>query len=66
MENGKKKKTFFLRSNYGNIIVNAFNLGIAKSDEIFYGKAEGIGNPVVYVGSKTGRDGVYAPSAMRD
>ncbi|MEE8587818.1 MAG: phosphoribosylformylglycinamidine synthase subunit PurL [Sulfurimonadaceae bacterium] len=42
----------------GNILVNAFNLGIAKSDEIFYGKAEGIGNPVIYVGSKTGRDGL--------
>jgi phosphoribosylformylglycinamidine synthase II len=42
----------------GNILVNAFNLGIAKSDEIFYGRAEGIGNPVIYVGSKTGRDGL--------
>ncbi len=42
----------------GNNLVNAFNLGIAKSDEIFYGKAEGIGNPVMYVGSKTGRDGL--------
>ena len=42
----------------GNILVNAFNLGIAKSDEIFYGKAEGVGNPVIYVGSKTGRDGL--------
>ncbi len=42
----------------GNILVNAFNLGIAKSDEIFYGKAEGVGNPVMYVGSKTGRDGL--------
>ena len=42
----------------GNILVNAFTLGIAKSDEIFYGKAEGIGNPVMYVGSKTGRDGL--------
>ena len=42
----------------GNILVNAFNLGIAKSDEIFYGRAEGIGNPVMYVGSKTGRDGL--------
>ncbi len=42
----------------GNILVNAFTLGIAKSDEIFYGKAEGIGNPVIYVGSKTGRDGL--------
>ena len=42
----------------GNILVNAFSLGLAKADEIFYGKAEGIGNPVIYVGSKTGRDGL--------
>ncbi|SFV61730.1 Phosphoribosylformylglycinamidine synthase, synthetase subunit [hydrothermal vent metagenome] len=42
----------------GNILVNAFTLGIAKSDEIFYGKAEGSGNPVMYVGAKTGRDGL--------
>lgn len=42
----------------GNILVNAFTLGLAKTDEIFYGRAEGIGNPVVYVGSKTGRDGL--------
>ncbi|MCI5633169.1 phosphoribosylformylglycinamidine synthase subunit PurL [Helicobacter sp.] len=42
----------------GNILVNAFSLGIVKSDEIFYGKAEGVGNPVIYVGSKTGRDGL--------
>ena len=42
----------------GNNLVNAFNLGIAKADEIFYGRAEGIGNPVMYVGSKTGRDGL--------
>jgi len=42
----------------GNILVNAFNLGIAKADEIFLGVAEGIGNPVMYVGSKTGRDGL--------
>jgi len=42
----------------GNILVNAFNLGLAKADEIFYGRAEGIGNPVIYVGSKTGRDGL--------
>ena len=42
----------------GNILVNAFSLGLAKSDEIFYGKAEGTGNPVIYVGSKTGRDGL--------
>ena len=42
----------------GNILVNDFSLGIVKNDEIFYGKAEGIGNPVIYVGSKTGRDGL--------
>ena len=42
----------------GNILVNAFNLGIAKSDEIFLGIAEGVGNPVMYVGAKTGRDGL--------
>jgi phosphoribosylformylglycinamidine synthase II len=42
----------------GNNLVNAFNLGLARADEIFYGKAEGIGNPVMYVGSKTGRDGL--------
>ncbi len=42
----------------GNILVNAFTLGLAKTDEIFYGLAEGVGNPVIYVGSKTGRDGL--------
>ncbi|VAY87776.1 Phosphoribosylformylglycinamidine synthase, synthetase subunit [hydrothermal vent metagenome] len=42
----------------GNNIVNAFTLGLAKKDEIFLGLASGIGNPVMYVGSKTGRDGL--------
>ena len=42
----------------GNILVNAFSLGIAKQNEIFYGKASGEGNPIMYVGSKTGRDGL--------
>ncbi|MGG7072986.1 phosphoribosylformylglycinamidine synthase subunit PurL [Campylobacter sp. 9BO] len=42
----------------GNILVNAFALGLCKSDEIFYAKAEGVGNLVMYVGSKTGRDGL--------
>jgi phosphoribosylformylglycinamidine synthase len=42
----------------GNILVNAFSLGLARADEIFYGKAEGVGNPVIYVGSRTGRDGL--------
>ena len=43
----------------GNILVNAMAVGIAKSDEIFYAKATGIGNPIVYLGSKTGRDGIH-------
>ncbi len=51
-------ETFFDEAYNGNILVNAFTLGICKSDEIFYGRAEGIGNPVIYVGSKTGRDGL--------
>ncbi|WP_455475276.1 phosphoribosylformylglycinamidine synthase subunit PurL [Bartonella sp. B17] len=42
----------------GNILVNAFVAGIAKTDSIFYSKAQGIGLPVVYLGAKTGRDGV--------
>ena len=42
----------------GNILVNAFNLGLAPKDKIFYARSEGIGNPVIYVGSKTGRDGL--------
>lgn len=42
----------------GNILVNAFTIGIAKKDEIFYGRAEGVGNLVIYVGSKTGADGL--------
>ena len=43
----------------GNILVNAMTVGIAKKDKIFYSAAAGIGNPVVYVGSKTGRDGIH-------
>ena len=43
----------------GNILVNAMAVGIAKSDEIFYAKATGVGNPIVYLGSKTGRDGIH-------
>ncbi|MBF0928596.1 MAG: phosphoribosylformylglycinamidine synthase II, partial [Campylobacter concisus] len=51
-------ETTFDPSFNGNILINAFALGLCKSDEIFYGKAEGVGNPVIYVGSKTGRDGL--------
>jgi len=43
----------------GNPLVNAFALGLVKKDEIFYAKAAGEGNPVIYVGSKTGRDGIH-------
>jgi phosphoribosylformylglycinamidine synthase len=43
----------------GNPLVNAFALGLVRIDEIFYGKATGVGNPVIYVGAKTGRDGIH-------
>ena len=43
----------------GNPLVNVFALGITKTDEIFRGYAKGVGNPVIYVGSKTGRDGIH-------
>jgi phosphoribosylformylglycinamidine synthase II len=43
----------------GNILVNAMTVGVADTDRIFYSAATGIGNPIVYVGSKTGRDGIH-------
>ncbi len=43
----------------GNPLLNAFALGLVKIDEIFYAKATGVGNPVIYVGAKTGRDGIH-------
>jgi phosphoribosylformylglycinamidine synthase len=43
----------------GNPLVNAFALGLVRIDEIFYAKATGTGNPVIYVGAKTGRDGIH-------
>ncbi len=46
----------------GNPLVNVFALGVAKRNEIFYAKAAGVGNPVVYVGAKTGRDGIHGAS----
>ncbi len=42
-----------------NPLVNAFALGIVRKDQIFFGKASGVGNPVLYVGAKTGRDGIH-------
>ncbi len=46
----------------GNPLVNVFALGVFRHDEIFYGKATGVGNPVLYVGAKTGRDGIHGAS----
>ncbi|GMM94253.1 phosphoribosylformylglycinamidine synthase subunit PurL [Qipengyuania sp. MTN3-11] len=43
----------------GNILVNAMTVGVADADRIFYSAATGVGNPIVYVGSKTGRDGIH-------
>ncbi|WP_121627816.1 phosphoribosylformylglycinamidine synthase subunit PurL [Poseidonibacter antarcticus] len=51
-------ETTFEECYAGNNLVNAFTIGLAKADEIFLGLAEGLGNPVMYVGSKTGRDGL--------
>jgi phosphoribosylformylglycinamidine synthase len=49
----------FHNSYDGNILVNAMTVGIAPTDRIFYAEAAGVGNPVIYVGSKTGRDGIH-------
>ncbi len=46
----------------GNPLVNVFALGVAKKEEIFYARAAGIGNPVIYVGARTGRDGIHGAS----
>jgi phosphoribosylformylglycinamidine synthase len=46
----------------GNPLVNVFALGVFKHDEVFYGRASGVGNPVIYVGAKTGRDGIHGAS----
>src|SRR5579863_1951367 len=51
--------TRFHRAYDGNILVNAMAVGIAEKDAIFYAKATGVGNPIVYLGSKTGRDGIH-------
>ena len=49
----------FHKSYNGNILVNAMAVGLADSDKIFYSAATGAGNPVIYVGAKTGRDGIH-------
>ena len=52
-------ETNFDKSYDGNILVNAMAVGLANKDRIFYSAATGIGNPVIYVGAKTGRDGIH-------
>ncbi len=52
-------ETNFHRAYDGNILVNAMTVGVADQDKIFYSAATGLGNPIVYVGSKTGRDGIH-------
>jgi phosphoribosylformylglycinamidine synthase II len=49
----------FHRAYDGNILVNAMTVGVAETNKIFYSAASGIGNSIVYVGSKTGRDGIH-------
>ncbi len=55
-------ETNFHAAYNGNILVNAMTVGIAPADRIFYAAAAGVGNPLVYVGSKTGRDGIHGAS----
>ena len=55
-------QTNFDNSYNGNILVNAMTLGLVKKNKIFYSKAAGLNKPVIYVGSKTGRDGIHGAS----
>ena len=55
-------QTSFDKSYNGNILVNAMTLGLVKKNKIFYSKAAGLNKPVIYVGSKTGRDGIHGAS----
>src|SRR6516165_4213830 len=50
----------------GNILVNAFTCGVARSDRIFYGRATGVGNSILYIGAKTGRDGIHGATMASD
>ena len=59
-------ETGFHRCYNKNILVNAFALGIARHDEIFHARASGAGNPVLYVGSRTGRDGIHGATMASD
>jgi phosphoribosylformylglycinamidine synthase len=50
----------------GNILVNAFTCGVARADRIFYGRASGVGNRILYIGAKTGRDGIHGATMASD
>ncbi|MFN8642051.1 MAG: phosphoribosylformylglycinamidine synthase subunit PurL [Candidatus Binatia bacterium] len=55
---------YFDKAYNGNILVNAFTVGLVRADRIFRARAAGVGNPVIYVGSKTGRDGIHGASLL--
>ncbi|MBI3301138.1 MAG: phosphoribosylformylglycinamidine synthase subunit PurL [Deltaproteobacteria bacterium] len=57
-------EVYFDEGYNGNILVNAFTLGIVRTDRIFRARAAGVGNPVIYVGSRTGRDGIHGASLL--
>ncbi len=57
-------ETWFHECYRGNILVNAFNLGLVEEAGVFRARATGVGNPVIYVGSKTGRDGIHDASLL--
>ena len=55
---------YFDKAYNENILVNAFTIGLVRADRIFRARAAGVGNPVIYVGSKTGRDGIHGASLL--
>ncbi|MBI3540717.1 MAG: phosphoribosylformylglycinamidine synthase II, partial [Deltaproteobacteria bacterium] len=59
-------EVYFDESYNGNNLVNAMCVGVARKERIFYAKSGGIGNPVIYVGSKTGRDGIHGATMASD
>jgi len=50
----------------GNILVNAFTCGVARTDRLFFGRAAGVGNPILYIGARTGRDGIHGATMASD
>src|SRR3990172_8732276 len=59
-------EVYFHESYNGNCLINAMTVGIMNKDKIFKGVAKGVGNPVMYVGSKTGRDGIHGATMASD